>query len=416
MKNHFQNLLTIIVMTTMLFSCASQEEPQKESDDLRTTRSAISDCHSLSKDEVLIKASAVLNKKAVVATQAKVQPVMAQKYLNSPMLLSDTIAYIVNYNDNAGFAVVANDSRVDEVLAYSDKGSFSYDNPIAKAMFLDKIEGYLHSLSSGEKIYSSTGTINAPTRHLVIDPQINIEIGPTAPFDKIVTKYHPVGHTGFQNVAAATIISHLKKTLTYHNYYYNFESINYALNQGNGFNPALPGIEIIKPLGHNIPPLQFQYSYNGSVDAYSQLLYNLGQDTKTIYNQVTFTLPDNTRQVLNDIGLEVSPLVSDKNINDICSLLYDENLVLLTVMFVKNEGGSVDIDLLKGPVGWVIDGCDVILNKEGSIESGMVHCVWGLFGLGDGFYSYPILLMDDEAHVVEVYHFGAKEKTKNISS
>lgn len=188
------------------------------------------------------------------------------------------------------------------------------------------------------------------------------------------------------------------------------------MNQGNGFNPALPGIEIIKPLGHNIPPLQFQYSYNGSVDAYSQLLYNLGQDTKTIYNQVTFTLPDNTRQVLNDIGLEVSPLVSDKNINDICSLLYDENLVLLTVMFVKNEGGSVDIDLLKGPVGWVIDGCDVILNKEGSIESGMVHCVWGLFGLGDGFYSYPILLMDDEAHVVEVYHFGAKEKTKNISS
>jgi hypothetical protein len=38
----------------------------------------------------------------------------------------------------------------------------------------------------------------------------------------------------------------------------------------------------------------------------------------------------------------------------------------------------------------------------------MVHVVWGLFGLGDGFYSFPILMQDENYKLEQRGYYGVK--------
>lgn len=406
----------IAVSILTLASCNSLEEPIQQSDAERQTRSIETSSLTLNQTDVLIKSAKILKKDTKSITKAKVEAVLAQKYINDPKLLSDTVAYIVNYSDNGGFAIIANDSRIEETLAYSETGNFTSDNPMAKAMFIDKIEDYLYSLASSGTNVSQSSQVKAATRHLVIDPQIDIEISPLEPFNRKITEEYSDCTAGFQNVAAATIISHLREVLLYKNFEYNFKQINYALNQGPGFwglSPSLP-----TPAGYNGgitdgKPLKFVYSYDGSVSAYCQLLYDLGKDTNTQYNETdetTYTYYYNTKSVLEDLGFYTSRVYLDKNINDICSLLFDDQLIFMTYVILYDTGGFIQFPWLKGQLALVIDGCDVNINNSSQIVDGLIHCVWGKSGIDDGFYSYPILLTDKNvgAHTQNLFFFGVK--------
>lgn len=54
----------------------------------------------------------------------------------------DTVAYIVNYANDGGFAILAVDRVVKPILAYSDQGSFSTDNEMAMNYFVSNIKNY----------------------------------------------------------------------------------------------------------------------------------------------------------------------------------------------------------------------------------------------------------------------------------
>lgn len=268
-----------------LVSCSSDYEPSDPSIPPTSTRAVADAAHTFTIQQAQLIANTKLKKSVISAQGANIKPVMAQNEVNIATLFSDTVAYVINYKNNEGFAIIANDNRIDPILAYSDKGNFSEENLIAKAFFLDKIEGYLASLDEMGVLSTQTNnTENAPVRRIIVEPQITIELSPTDPFNKQVNKEHPGCHAGFVNVAAANIISHTLKQLTYHNFFYDFESINYALNKGYGFNPVNPGL--INPLGfiETKYPQQFLYSYDGSISAYNQLLYDLDKDDGTIYH------------------------------------------------------------------------------------------------------------------------------------
>lgn len=398
------------IAAIILASCTADYEPCSQS--IKQTRGAADVAYTYTAQEAQQIANAKLRKSAFSGINAKVEPIKAKNKQNHDLLLSDTVAYVINYNNNGGFAIIANDSRIDPVLAYGNKGEFSEKNIVAKEMFLDKIEGYLANLSKTNISESkqNTSSLNSPTRRIVIDPQITIELGPEEPFDRLVKKDHPKCNAGLVNVSAANIISHTLKQLTYNNYFYDFKSINYALNQGEGFYPINP--DIIKPLGNmtNDIPMQFIYSYNGSVSAFNQLLYDIGKSSHTIYpaSGTTMTMPWNLVPVFEDMGLIVSEISNDHDINNIVSLLFNGYLVNMSCVYVKNEGGYIDIDMLHGPQAFVIDGCNVILNNENKVESGEVHCVWGYYDVGVGYYSYPVLISNDYMHTALLQHFGVK--------
>jgi hypothetical protein len=68
--------------------------------------------------------------------------------------IPDTLAYVLNFNDSLGFAIVSADTRIDHpVLAFSESGSLmdSTDNP-GMAVFFDKLEYYmLNSIAEAEQ-------------------------------------------------------------------------------------------------------------------------------------------------------------------------------------------------------------------------------------------------------------------------
>lgn len=402
-----------------LVSCSSDYEPSEPSITPTSTRAVADVAHTFTIQQAQLIANTKLKKSAISAQGANIKPIMAQNEVNVATLLSDTVAYVINYKNNEGFAIIANDNRIDPILAYSNKGNFSDENIMAKAFFLDKIEGYLASLDENGVLSTQTNnTENAPVRRIIVEPQITIELSPTDPFNKQVNKEHPGCHAGFVNVAAANIISHTLKQLTYHNFFYDFESINYALNKGYGFNPVNPGL--INPLGfiETKYPRQFLYSYDGSISAYNQLLYDLGKDDGTIYHYqesygsdygVTTTLPWSVIPVLENMGLTLTEKTSDHDINNIVTLLFDGYLVNMSGTIIKNDGGGYpDNNLFRGPIAWVIDGCNVTLDNNNKVKSGELHIVWGLFDLGNGYFSYPILTMEDQHHLNLLYHFGVK--------
>lgn len=49
---------------------------------------------------------------------------------------------------------------------------------------------------------------------------------------------------------------------------------------------------------------------------------------------------------------------------------------------------------------WVVDGCEVYLNSDNSVQYGSLHCLWGMDDImTDGFYSFPIMYRDDNIQV-----------------
>lgn len=396
----------------LIASCANHEEPQfVENIQTPSTRSDNSSTpRTLSYEEVISSSSKVMNKTRS-AINATLKPILACNDEYKDIFISDTIAYVVNYQDNGGYAIVPNDSRIDEILAYSNNHNFTENNVLANHFFVERIEGYLASVLSAEEADDNSNAIDkAPIKHFVINPQITVELGPLPPFNSVVEKYHPDCHAGFSNVAAATIISYFTDELVYNNFLYNFPALIYALNNhSDGYipfinfpNPTFPG------------PILFYPSYEGAVSAFSQLIYDIGVASLTTYK------PEGTKNpalfvmmTINNMGYDTTTVKRDNDIAEICQLLSDGYLINMFGTPKDKNGNSIDIPLLNGEVSWIIDGCDVMLNQGNIPVSGMVHVVWGGFGLGDDFYSYPVLLQDDKYILEQRGYYGVRANSDN---
>jgi hypothetical protein len=78
--------------------------------------------------------------------------------------LFDTIAYIMNFTNNEGFAIASADSRLEPVLCITDEGSFYIEDTIENpglAMFLAGLEGYItERVPRNDDIYEKPGPID----------------------------------------------------------------------------------------------------------------------------------------------------------------------------------------------------------------------------------------------------------------
>ncbi len=56
----------------------------------------------------------------------------------------------------------------------------------------------------------------------------------------------------------------------------------------------------------------------------------------------------------------------------------------------------------------IVDGCDVEIDNSNQPVSGFLHCQVGAFDIGIGYFSFPILLEDDQATCNFKNYFGVK--------
>ena len=169
-RSHLSMLfLTLVVL---LSGCSS------DMDDLSIPNSnAVASTSNVSsnitKDDAIAIANKVLKKNG---TRSGIFNLPSFEYVvsgNSTRSTStaDTLAYVLNYPDNAGFVIVAADRRVYPVLGFSDEGNFSFENDNAKTNFIDNIEAYLESANSDD-IYDVTD--NDFDGCYVVNPMVHI--------------------------------------------------------------------------------------------------------------------------------------------------------------------------------------------------------------------------------------------------
>lgn len=328
---------------------------------------------------------------------------IVEPQLSRSRVSNDTIAYILN-RPGGGFAVIAYDTRVASLLAYSDTGQFSYQedekDPVY-SMFVGRLIPYVDSLvqvrPANENVPQAFDSLSnvIPCQEQVL-PAIKVTITEDAPFDTYVSADHPGCKVGCVAVATGQIMLYCKDYLSnYHSHYYSLDQMRLALN---------PNVD---------PEVYYPYTTAQAQDDMALLLYRISQDVNTVYDPSgsigdsndAFLLFQNRRFSIRESGLTTY--------NDIAaaSSVIDGYLVYIS-------GSKLN---LEGIHAWMIDGCSYrilqIANSQAPISSGIVmraidnvfvHCNWG-WGSCNGYYRGDVFNVRGETYTDCTYFSVLRE-------
>ncbi|MBD5203912.1 MAG: hypothetical protein HDS82_03435 [Bacteroidales bacterium] len=186
--------------------------------------------------------------------------------------LNDTVAYIINYAEDGGFTIVSADVRMREILAYSDMGEFSMDNPISKRYFVDVLSDYYESSVNSTNLDLTPIPINPVPQGYTVNTAIMIHPDQDYPYDMYVQKKHPGCPVGCVPVALSIVMSHCKDSFNYHGHNFDFANMR----------------EVIAEEEEESKHEKFGYNtgnkiYDGCIEEMAQLLSWIGEDIVVDY-------------------------------------------------------------------------------------------------------------------------------------
>lgn len=312
----------------------------------------------------------------------------------------DTLAYILNYPADGGFAIISAHKRIYPVLAYSDESNFLLDNEIAKKYFIDNISLYIEQSQKDNNTYFSTEDFETCE---TINPIVGTKLNQRNPFDKYVKIEHPGCPVGCVAVAAATVMSYGKTYLDYHGSRFFLKRIVKAIEAGSESPSGAPK-RIVG--GFGIGEFTPVYTYSEALDSMAKLLYWIGKDINIVYK------PGGSEGI------------SEKAYNLIAK--YDYNMPSgwkspYDIKSVANYIRSKHIIYFRGrdfqkKVGhaWVCDGCaycwaDPVLHED--IDLIYLHMDWGWGGNCNGYFSGDVFNVSGSNYEVQNY-FAVKRTWK----
>lgn len=390
-----------IMLTFLLVSCSADVENSLVVQGEKKSKSQ----YSIGLPKAIEKANQILKLSRSDASKPRVEYVFKKycgKATRPESQVSDTIAFIINYPNDRGFVIVANDVRINPILAYSDNGYYSTDNELAQSEFIDRIQNYIYSKASTK---SEPLIISDNTELIEIGPFVTTKLGQREPYNKVVEKYHPGCPVGCVPVACAMAVSHCVDELKYKGYKYNFTQINKNIINGYG------GGDIYNPNGFGTivdPYITWMDTYEGSTNAISQLLYDFGLDMGTQYSEtVSETQYGNAYECMGNIGLTLSNNNLAYNVDNIIDKLNDNWIIFQTGINLNSQPYEKH--------AWIIDGYQALVDKNtSSIVSGTeyLHCNWGIYGVGNAYYIGDVFT-PIEGHDFHLQtYFAIKRSTK----
>lgn len=178
---------------------------------------------------------------------AHIQPLGSVSYTRSEQSQQDTLIYIINYENDEGFAIVGADTRVKPVYAISETGSFNIDdetNPAVETMLNYALASAKFStLSTDSTIRPGTGSGSLTP----VDPLPPIEWEGNPPYKKVTplisktqNRVHPYGEyskyvindygerslTCCLPIAVEILMSHYKWPEKLEGYNFNWTNMN----------------------------------------------------------------------------------------------------------------------------------------------------------------------------------------------
>lgn len=323
-------------------------------------------------------ASEKLGRPASRALEAKCDIISRKANKKTP------VAYIVNYPDNGGFAIVAADDRVEQVLAYNNSGSFSTDNEACMDMFVNKIEDYVDAATEKGEV----SDINAYTNwkvpyEVTVGPKTVTTYDQDYPYNNYFTDYDNSGNqlkgpAGCGPVAVATILTHIKDYWVYdsRDYYFNIIRAHYQGNYSGTLLEDTPDGEF------NYPPR----SKSAAQDHVARLLKSLANGLKTFFNPITclrMNSPESISQFLSSQEIPHTDWITHDPERIIRAIEADK----LALMY-----GSCE----RGYHFWVCSGGQyavISTNPDIPIQIYCLYFDWGWNGECNGFYNPSVMTL-----------------------
>ena len=402
---HLKFILFLLV-AAVCFSCSTDEILMP---DQSTDSGIASDTHHISQKEALAIANRILHKDTELSRSIDHTPdfeyVLNEPKSRAESTLPDTLAYVINYPDNNGFAIISSENSIFPILAFSESGQFTFENEISKVNFIDCIGKYLaENKDSGSE---GTGGISkwpiTPVDSFItpffegVKPFVRFRMDQRAPFNKYVDIEHPGCPVGCVAVASALVMSHSKSEFEYYGTKYYFNSILDALDRHDN------SVEV------TTDPTAPMYTYEQATDYMSKLVYYLGKDLNMSYSTSgSGAFSSDAYNLIYNLGFEISTNFASYNAINVAKYLLDNNII-----YVRGSGHA-----------WVIDGCKSAIFPFTDSKNNFtlddpklvyVHCDWGWGGYCNGYYAGDVfkLAPPETTSFTPSNYFAVKLETNN---
>lgn len=286
--------------------------------------------------------------------------------------------YIINYEDERGFAVVSSDKRLQPIYAVSDSGSLNIRDTLANkglSVFFQSVQMDIARTSS----YSPVIVEGIDGQSCIINAQVSPLIGTNArkwgqepPYNKYCPKIsNKTAFVGCAPVACGLIMS-----------YYMWPRKITQLDYGY-YDVALPWRSMKN--GGNNDKVAFLFHFLGTPKMLNTK-YSTNEDVGSVSRL------DSIQSTFQKMGYsEPEPFKLFKS-SDVCDILDD------APMGVSNNDGTGPILVAAAVAGkkgahiWVIDGYakNPVYRVDGSVlRKTLFHCVWGYNdGLNNGYFYF----------------------------
>jgi hypothetical protein len=312
----------------------------------------------------------------------------------------DTLMYIVNFDDNKGYAITAADERTDAVYAIIDQGILSadsleyFDNPgftvfmeeVVFKMLTDMKENLGKPKKDNAVTYATSRTWLNANIHLRTRWSQNSPYNQYCPWDG--GQQCP---TGCVATAVAQIVA----------YYKAVGRVQWSYNGSYG-NAVLDWDRIISDCINNDGKVQ---ATTASANEVAHLMRYLGITMGADYSADGTSINENAGvNWMNKWGGLSATSLSNYNRNTISSALIGGSILSQKLVYMRaNSGKKTFLGITTGYTGghaWVIDGQYFNIAQEKTY----FHCNFGWAGRADGFYlsdafdttAGPVYIIDDD--------------------
>ena len=387
-----------VVIATAFFSCEKDALIQEPAEQAKTEAPA--NPYRVSLKDALETADMFLSELDGTKTRSHRSPKSIEYYINRVHTRAgsdaDTLLYIVNYDDNKGFAILGADRRINPIYGFSNEGNLDLADTVNNRGLALCMENIRYSLPPIKPFVPDSMKPGIPDPNPSYPYPTDPDLG-----DREVTFYHNIepmlaknvsewrqseefnkycpyvnsykrGAVGCMPLAAAQIMSYYEWPQKYDGLSLDWTNIKAHKSTPIIINPAFPATDYTCP------------------DMLAQLLAKIGTTLNadyTINSQnycLTYVAPSNLRSKF--------PLFGYANLADYQKFSNGKPFEAITngplLVIADNVNSS------EAGHGWVIDGYisykiywTAIANDTHTLYYSFYHCVWGWGGKSNGYFA-----------------------------
>lgn len=328
----------------------------------------------------------------------------------------DPVAYVVNFEDNQGFAVIAANEQINPLIAVTESGNYTYGEPTGVEAFDDYMDNAISTLAIVHPPITLPDDPITPTPGVVtdtvdiygrVDPLLTTKWGQ----DGIYGAKYPTGEVRCAAVALGQIIAyHQSPTImqqTHSNNLYMWIPWNDILRHDNandndntdsscdcGCNYNILGT-ILYELGYRLHAKFVDTFPNEPVSGSGRdmdvlnVLHDFGYDESTLMSNVTWDISSTMTTVFDNLDAHQPVYVGGSN---------DDNGHAWVVDGYHNESYGVRYyryNTLYDPINPSPNQPRLILVGTTVTTTRMLHCNWGYNGMCNGWFTYGNFDLDD---------------------